>query len=93
MCCRIFGDKDRWIDSCRLVYGDISFIDASSLGIRAPFSGIEVFPVKDPEAEPRGIDCEFEVPTEAWMLLELREEALAGRSGMVKFQPEFREAI
>jgi putative acetyltransferase len=40
-------------------------------------------------AKPKGITCEFEVPEEAFMVLELREGALAGRSGMVKFQPEF----
>jgi len=44
-------------------------------------------------ARPKGIDCEFEAPDEAWMVLELREGALAGRSGTVKFQPEFHEAI
>lgn len=43
-------------------------------------------------ARPKAIDCEFEVPEEAWMFLELREGALAGRRGTVKFQPEFREA-
>ena len=41
----------------------------------------------------KGIDCEFEVPDEAWMVLELREGALAGRSGTVKFQPEFQEGV
>jgi putative acetyltransferase len=40
-------------------------------------------------AKPKGITCEFEVPEEAFMVLELREEALTGRSGMVKFQSEF----
>ncbi len=39
----------------------------------------------------KGIDCEFEVPEEAWMVLELGEGALAGRLGTVKFPPEFRE--
>ena len=39
-----------------------------------------------------GIDCEFEVPEEAWMILELREGALAGRRGTARFQPEFKEA-
>lgn len=43
--------------------------------------------------KPKGIDCEFEAPDEAWMVLELREGALAGRSGTVKFQPEFHEAM
>ena len=41
----------------------------------------------------RGIDCEFEVPDEAWMILELKEGILGGRSGTVKFQPEFQEAV
>ena len=44
-------------------------------------------------AKTKGIDCEFEVPDEAWMILELREGALAGRKGTVKFQPEFHEAM
>lgn len=42
-------------------------------------------------AKLKGVDCEFEVPEEAWMILELREEALAGRRGTVKFDPEFKE--
>jgi putative acetyltransferase len=41
-------------------------------------------------AKSKGVACEFETPEEAWMILELREGALAGRSGTVKFQPEFR---
>ena len=44
-------------------------------------------------AKTKGIDCEFEAPDEAWMVLELREDALAGRSGTVKFQPEFQESM
>jgi len=44
-------------------------------------------------ANPRGIDCEFEVPEEAWMILEITEGALAGRRGKVKFQPEFHESM
>ena len=44
-------------------------------------------------AEQKGISCEFEVPPEAFMLLELQPGALAGRNGMVKFQPEFQDAI
>ena len=43
-------------------------------------------------AVPKGIGCEFEVPEEAWMILELKEGALAGRRGKVRFQPEFSEA-
>lgn len=44
-------------------------------------------------AKPRGIACELEVPDEAWMVLELRENALTGKSGTVKFQPEFHEVV
>ena len=44
-------------------------------------------------AKPAGIDCEFEVPEEAWMILELREGTLAGRRGRVRFRPEFMEAL
>ena len=44
-------------------------------------------------ARPKDIECEFEVPEEAWMILELREGALAGRRGTVRFQPEFKEAV
>lgn len=43
-------------------------------------------------AKARGIDCEIEVPDEAWMIKELKEDALAGRHGKVIFQKEFREA-
>ena len=43
-------------------------------------------------AKPKGIECEFEVPEEAWMILELQEGTLAGRWGTVRFQPEFKEA-
>jgi putative acetyltransferase len=41
----------------------------------------------------RGIGCEFEVPDEAWMVIELKEGILGGRSGTVKYQPEFQEAV
>ena len=42
-------------------------------------------------AKPAGLDCEFEVTEDAWMILELRKGALAGRRGIVKFEPEFKE--
>ena len=44
-------------------------------------------------AAPGGLKCEFEVPGEAWMVLELRKGALAGCSGTVRFQPEFAETV
>ena len=42
-------------------------------------------------ASPQGLECEFEVPDEAWMMLELQKGTLAGRRGKVRFQPEFSE--
>jgi putative acetyltransferase len=42
-------------------------------------------------AGPKGMSCEFEVPEEAFMVLELRAGAVVGRGGVVKFQPEFSE--
>lgn len=42
-------------------------------------------------AKPEGINCEFELPDEAWMVLELRQGAIAGRRGTAKFQAEFQE--
>jgi len=40
-------------------------------------------------ARPLGITCEFDVPDEVFMVAELRPNALKGRSGVVKYQPEF----
>jgi len=39
-----------------------------------------------------GIKSEYDVPDEAFMALELHPGALSGRSGVVKYQPEFNEA-
>lgn len=39
-----------------------------------------------------GLKCEFEVPDDAWMVLELCRGALVGRQGTVRFQPEFKDA-
>jgi putative acetyltransferase len=43
-------------------------------------------------AERFGIRWERECPAEAFMAIELREGALAGRSGVVRYRPEFDEA-
>jgi len=43
-------------------------------------------------AKPYGISCEFDAPDEAFMVLELRENALAGSSGIVHYRDEFRNA-
>jgi putative acetyltransferase len=42
-------------------------------------------------AKPRGLECEFDVPDDAFMVLELRRGVLAGRSGVVHYQDEFRQ--
>ncbi|MFC1916048.1 GNAT family N-acetyltransferase [Chloroflexota bacterium] len=36
-----------------------------------------------------GIKCEYDVPDETFMVLELRKGALEGKSGIVKYQSEF----
>jgi len=38
-----------------------------------------------------GIRCEYDVPDEVFMALELREGALQGRAGTAKYQPEFNK--
>jgi len=38
-----------------------------------------------------GIKCEYDVPDEVFMVLELRKGALSGLGGVVKYQPEFNE--
>ena len=38
----------------------------------------------------RDIRCEFDVPDDVFMVMELRQGALAGRGGLVKYQPEFK---
>jgi len=45
------------------------------------------------QAVPKGMGCEFKVPDDAFMILELREGALEGKKGVVKFQPEFKEGV
>ena len=36
-----------------------------------------------------GLQCEYKVPDEVFMAIELREGALSGHEGVVKYQPEF----
>lgn len=40
-------------------------------------------------ASQKGLSCEYPVPDEVFMVAELKEGALAGRRGMVKYRPEF----
>ncbi len=40
-------------------------------------------------AKEKGLKCEYDVPDEVFMVAELRDGALAGRQGVVKYRPEF----
>lgn len=40
-------------------------------------------------ARAHGLQCEYEVPDEAFMIIELTPGALRGEGGLVKFPPEF----
>lgn len=40
-------------------------------------------------ASSKGLRSEYDVPDEVFMVAELTEDALAGRRGLVKYQPEF----
>lgn len=40
-------------------------------------------------ARQKGLRCEYPVPDEAFMVLELKEGALSGRAGLVRYNPEF----
>ena len=42
-------------------------------------------------ASQKGLSCEYQVPDEAFMVIELRPGALNGMSGLVKYQPEFAQ--
>ncbi len=41
-------------------------------------------------AKPQGLDCEFNVPDDVFMVIGLSEDALEGAEGIVKYQPEFK---
>ena len=38
-----------------------------------------------------GLKCEYDVPDEVFMAIELREGALKGRAGIARYEPEFKE--
>ena len=43
------------------------------------------------QADSHGITCEFDAPVEAFMVMELRDGALEGVHGKVRYRPEFNE--
>lgn len=42
-------------------------------------------------AKTKGFSCEYDVPDEIFMVLELEKDALKGKKGLVKYRPEFAE--
>ena len=42
-------------------------------------------------ASQKGLNCEYPVPDEVFMVIELKPNALSGRQGLVKYRPEFNE--
>jgi len=42
-------------------------------------------------AKAKGIGCEYPVPDEVFMVAELKPKALGGRTGVVRYRPEFAE--
>lgn len=42
-------------------------------------------------AKNKGFSCEYEVPVEVFMVLELIPNSLKGKNGLVKYRPEFAE--
>ncbi|OGC76663.1 MAG: GNAT family N-acetyltransferase [candidate division Zixibacteria bacterium RBG_16_40_9] len=43
-------------------------------------------------AKQKGLRCEYDVPDEVFMVAELKPGTLAGRQGLVKYHPEFKNA-
>ena len=41
----------------------------------------------------KGLICEYDVPDEAWMVVELKNGSLNSRRGTVYYQPMFRKAV
>ncbi len=70
----------RGLEECRLAGHEVVFV----LGHPNFYPRFGFVPAKQ-----YGIRCEYNVPDDVFMALELRESALTGRTGTVKYQPEF----
>jgi putative acetyltransferase len=68
------------LEACRQAGNDLIFV----LGHPDYYPRFGFVPTR-----PLGVRCEYDVPDEAFMVAELREGALSGRSGVVKYRPEF----
>lgn len=45
------------------------------------------------QAREKDLECEVELPDEAWMVIELKKGAPTNIKGKVVFQPEFKAAL
>lgn len=70
----------RGLDECRNIGNDVVVV----LGHPQYYPRFGFVPAKQ-----KGLRCEYTVPDEAFMAVELREGALAGNTGVVKYRPEF----
>jgi putative acetyltransferase len=70
----------RGLEACRKIGHDVVVV----LGHPKFYPRFGFVPAKQ-----KGLSCEYSVPDEVFMVAELKESALAGRKGMVKYRPEF----
>ncbi len=68
------------LKECRRIDQDIVFV----LGHPEYYPRFGFLPAKH-----KGLRCEYEVPDEAFMVIELTQGALSGRRGLIKYRPEF----
>ena len=73
----------RGLDECRNMGHDVVVV----LGHPEYYPRFGFVPAKT-----KGLKCEYEVPDDVFMVAELRDGALAGRRGVVKYRPEFSNA-
>jgi putative acetyltransferase len=71
----------RGLEACKSIGHDVAVV----LGHPEYYPRFGFIPAKQ-----KGISCEFDVPDEVFMIAELKEGALAGRRGIVKYMPEFK---
>ena len=68
------------LEACACAGHDVVFV----LGSPAFYGRFGFVP-----ARARGLRCKFDAPEDAFMVAELRPDALGGRRGMVRYRPEF----
>ena len=70
----------RGLEACRSIGHDVVVV----LGHPEYYPRFGFVPAKQ-----LGLTCEYPVPDEVFMVVELREGALGGLKGVVKYRPEF----